>query len=101
MFCICPDLLARIWCHETGCSDQVYAVLGHSSFLWMIKLDALKSLFHPGLSEILGLSNVDPPTHGGNVICSRCFQPKIIPDRVKGTDDLPRQEVYSSDTVFR
>jgi hypothetical protein len=45
------------------------------------------------------VSIVDLATFAGDTISARCFQPKVILEGPKGTDDLPSQEACSFDVM--
>jgi len=53
----------------------------------MIQSDVL---LDPGLSGMPSLSNVDLTMFAGDAVNTSCFEAKVILDRPKETDDLPR-----------
>jgi hypothetical protein len=59
---------------------QDYAVLGHRSFLWLIKPHVPMLLIDAGLNRTPGLATVDLLIFARDAIEARCFQVKVVLD---------------------
>jgi hypothetical protein len=64
------------------------------------KADVPVVLFDPDVNGMSSSSNADIPTLAGYVVYARCFQTKVILNRLKETGSFPRWEVYSFDIMF-
>jgi hypothetical protein len=70
-------------------------MLGHGSFLWLMKLDVPMPL-DPVASGTPGSC-----TLAGYAVNAQCFQAEVILGGPKETVDLPGREAYSFDVMSR